>query len=117
MVAVAAMETRVARRFARFCPAKERLKGAVDAQHHVLQDLAVYLSIFGHSLFDAGQLGLLLVVVHRGPAQAPRFPPLANGRVVDVATKHEGTVKHPRLFGRGRELVLNSSCASPVRPR
>ena len=105
MVAVAPLEARIARRLARLHAAKERLVGAVDAQHHVLQDLAVDLGILGHGLFDAGQFGLLLVVVHRDAAHPPRFPPLADGGVVDVAAEHQGTLKLARLFGRGLELV------------
>jgi hypothetical protein len=56
------MQSRVARFLACVDAAEERLKCAIYAQHHVLQDLGVDLAIFGHRFFYAGQLGFLVVV-------------------------------------------------------
>ena len=106
VVAVAAVKARIARRLALPDTAEERLKGAVYAQHHILQDLAVDLGIFGHGLLDAGQFGLLLIVADRDAAHPPGFPALAHGGIVDVTAEHQGTLKRPLLFGCGLEFVL-----------
>jgi hypothetical protein len=79
---------------------------SVYAQDHILQDLAVDLGIFRHGFFDTGQLGRLLVVGDRDTALPPGFLPLTKGSVVDLATEHQHTLKHPLLFRRGLEFVL-----------
>jgi hypothetical protein len=61
----------------------------VDAEHDILQDLSVDLSVFGQSLLDAGQLSLLLIVGDGDAPHAPRIAPLANGGVVDMATEYQ----------------------------
>ena len=100
------MEPGVARFLARVDAAEERLKCAIYAQHHVLQDLGIDLAVFGHRLFYAGQLGFLVVVGDGDAAHLPGFASLADGGVVDVAAEHQGTLKHPLLLGRGLELVF-----------
>src|SRR5262249_26498711 len=99
VVAVAPVEARVAGRLTRLHAAEEGLEGAVYALYHVLQDLAVDLGILRQLGFDAGQFGFLLVVVHRDATLLPGFPAYRNGGIVDMTAEHEGTIKHPLLFG------------------
>jgi hypothetical protein len=94
VVTGAALETRIAWCGAVSDTLKERLKGAVDTEYDILQNLDVDLAVLGHGLFDAGQLGLLLVGGDRGVTPLSRFATLADGSVIDMATQ----AQHPLKF-------------------
>ena len=79
VVAVASVKPRIARRLTRPGAPEEGLKRAVYPLNHVLQDLTVDLAVLWQPGFDAGQLGLLLVVANKYTASLPGFaaPPMA----------------------------------------
>jgi hypothetical protein len=106
VVAVASVETWIARRLPFADAAEECLKGAVDTQHDILQDLSVDLAVFWHRFLDVGQLCLLLVVGDGNAAQTPRLAAFAHSGIVDVAAEHGGAVKRPLLLRGGLEFVL-----------
>src|SRR5262249_38350575 len=106
IVAIAAMEARIAWCLPFTDAADERLEGSVDTEHDILQDLGVDLSAFGHSLLDVGQLSLLLVVGDTDAAHSPCLPSLTNGGVVDVTTEHQHALEVLLLFRCGLEFVL-----------
>jgi hypothetical protein len=106
VVAVPALEAGIAGRLPFAEAAEERLEGQVYAQHDILQDLGVDLGILWHSLLDAGQFGLLLIVTGGDTAHPPRLTPFPDGGIVDVTAEHQGTFKQPLLFRRGFEFVL-----------
>ena len=56
VVAVAALEARIPRRFTRRHPPEERLERLVQPMQHVLQDLGVEVPVLGTHLLDARQL-------------------------------------------------------------
>jgi hypothetical protein len=60
--AIAALKAGIAGHLTILDATEECLKGALDAQHHILQDLGIDVGVFGHRLLDAGQFGLLLKV-------------------------------------------------------
>jgi hypothetical protein len=82
------------------------LKGAVYPQHHILQDLGMDFAIFWHGLLDLWQLCFLVKVAEGDTAHPPGFASLPKGGVVDVATEHEDTIKHPLLLESGLEFIL-----------
>src|SRR5690348_15835371 len=100
------MKARIARLLPRLHATKERLKGALDAQHHSLQPLAVDFSMLRHSFLDTGKLGLLVIVVERDTPHAVGFASLPKGGIVDMTAEHKGSLKHLRLLGSGLELAL-----------
>ncbi len=106
VVAVAPVEAGIARLFTCAHAAEEGLKGMLNTQHDILQDLAVDLGIVGHGFFNAWQFGLLLVITHGDAAHPPGLAALANGRVVDVTAEHQRMVKQPLLLHSGLEFVL-----------
>jgi hypothetical protein len=88
IVAVTSMKTGIARRLPFTHTAEERLKRAVHAQHHVLQELAMNLAIVRHDLLDAGKLGLLLVVGDGHATLPPGFAPRFDNGVADLTAQH-----------------------------
>jgi hypothetical protein len=106
VVAIAPVETGIARRLTILGTPEESLEGAVHSQYHVLQDLAVNLAVFRHLCFDRRKLGFLLVIADRNAALLPCLAALLDGGIVDMATQHDGTIKHPLLFGSRLQLVF-----------
>ncbi len=100
------MEAGIAWLLARLDPAEEGLECAVDAQHDILQDLAVDLAVLRQIRLDRWKLGLLLIGGDRDATLLPRLSALTESGVVDVAAEHEGTIKHALVLGGGLELVL-----------
>jgi hypothetical protein len=96
--------------------AEEPLERVVDAEHDILQDLGVDLSVFGQSLLDAGQLSPLLLVGDGDAPHAPRFAPLANGGVVDMATEYQDMPKFTLLLESRLESVLIGFCGRSAVP-
>jgi hypothetical protein len=84
--------------------AEERLKGPIDPQHHILQDLAVNVGVFGQGLLDAGERRLLLGGGDSDAAHAPRLAPLANGGIVERTTQHQRPLKQSCCWGVGCSL-------------
>src|SRR5262249_27251534 len=101
VVAVASLEAGIARRLPFPDARKRRLKCSVYAEYDILQDLGVDFGVFGHSLLDAGQLGLLLIGGDRDATHPPRLAQLANGGVVDVTAEHQRALKFPLVSGCG----------------
>lgn len=106
MVAVAALKAGIAGRLTRLDTAEEALEAPINPQDDILQDLRVDFAVLGHGLFDTGEFRLLVVVAQRDTTLPPGFTSLLKGGVVDLATAHQRALKHPRLVGRGLELVL-----------
>src|SRR5215831_3331673 len=84
IVAIAAMEPRIAWCLPVTEAVEERLEGSVYAKHDILQDLSVDLGVVRHSHLDAGQLGLLLVGGDADATHRPRLTPFAICSVVDA---------------------------------
>ena len=105
-VAVAAMETRVARILPFAVTAKVRLKRAVDAQHHILQDLSIDVAVFRHRVPDVRQFRFLLIVGDTDATHPPGFPPLTYSGVIDMAAERKSMLKQRLLFSGGLEFVL-----------
>jgi hypothetical protein len=100
------MEARIAGCLSSLQAAEEGFEGAVHTLNYVLQGLTVYFSILRHGLFDARQLGFLLIVADGDATQTPCLQTLANRGIVDVAAKHQGPIKQPLLFGSRLEFIL-----------
>jgi hypothetical protein len=94
------METQVARRAPFAETTEEGVEGAVYAQDHLLQDLAMNIRVFWQRFLNARQLGLLLIVADRDAAQSLGFPPLADRSVVDVTAEHQDPLKLLLLWRR-----------------
>jgi len=86
------MKAGIARDFTRLDPAKKRLEGQVYPQHHILQHLAVDFTVLRHRLFDAGQLGFLVIVGDGDTTHAVGFAALTNGGIVDMTAQHESNL-------------------------
>ncbi len=106
VVAIAAMETRIARCLPFAKPTEECLEGPVHAQHHVLQHLGINIAIFRHRLLDAGQFCLLLIVGDGDATLPPCLTPLPNSSVVDMAAELQNVFKFLVLMGVGLSLYL-----------
>src|SRR5690242_6812524 len=70
---VPSVKAGIARRLAILHPAEEGLKSMLNAQHHILQHLAMDFRVFRHRLFDAWQFGFLLVVADGDTTHAVGF--------------------------------------------
>jgi hypothetical protein len=109
------MEAAIARRLAVLDTLNERLKHAAYARHHILRDLAMDRTVFMHGLSDTGKFGLLLIIGDTAAAHTPRFPPLANGSVVDMATGISTRSSSCSCCGVGLSLylkVLRTVCSA-----
>ncbi len=107
VVAVPALEARVAGRFAVAQAAEESLIGALHAQQHILQDLGIDRGIFWKRRFQIGQFGLLLIV--GGAFALPALPPgaaLFQRAVVEHAAAPQDRFQRLRLCGRWPQFVL-----------
>src|SRR5262245_20421565 len=104
VVAVASMKAGITWRLAILDATEERLKGAVYAQYHILQDLAVHISVLRHGLLDVWQFRFLLIIGDSNTALVPGLPALLNGGVIDIATEHQHTLTFPLLLWSGFEF-------------
>jgi hypothetical protein len=107
VVAVFALESRVARLLARPHPAEEGGKRFVQAGEHILQHLAVDGGVCRKCLLDGGQCGLLLraggaVVRSASPARRALFA----GHVIKRATAPYDLGHRRRLLRGGPQLVF-----------
>ena len=102
-----ATETRVARFFAGFAAAEERLKSQINPHRHILQDLGMHLAQRWAVGFKLGQSRLLPIVAQRFLSFFPGFLTVSQEVVIEQATFFKLVLQQTRLFFRRFQSELH----------
>src|SRR5262249_49018161 len=104
-VAVGALEARIARRLPRLHPAEERVKGAIQAGEHILQDLRVDVTVLRAHVLDGRQLSALAGGGDAHPTLLPGVAALLEAGVVEFAATAHDNRQRALLLGSGYQFV------------
>src|SRR5262249_25010309 len=106
VVAVPALEARIAGVLARLHAAEERLKRFIQPVQRILQHLCVDVAVCGPGFLDSWQLRRLHGEAHGDAALFPGPFSLFQPSVVEFAATPQDALQRPFLFGRWHQLVL-----------
>jgi hypothetical protein len=105
VIAVRAVEARIARRLASFDATEECLECSIQARKHILQHLRMHVAVFRAYLLDVRQLGTLTGSRDAHPALLPGVATLLQASVVEFAATAHDKRQRALLLGSGHRVA------------